>query len=116
MPTGKQTHVVAVSLPKALFRELEQLRQRQFRKRSEVVKEAVRQYIERHRLAEEARNMGRGLQETAAPYDDETMTEAEDAAFRRGEEEYRRGEYLTLEELRAHLRKRPKRNVARRRR
>ena len=113
MATGKQTHVVAVSLPKELFRDLEALRRRRFQKRSEIVKEAIREYLAMYRAADRA---AAGVREAPAPYEDETLTGEEKAAFERGEAEYRRGEYLTLEELRAHLRKRGKRNVARRRR
>jgi metal-responsive CopG/Arc/MetJ family transcriptional regulator len=108
---GKQTHVVAVSLPKELFRDLEALRLRRFQKRSEIVKEAIREYIDLYRTRDHG-----GVREAPTPYEDEPLTEREKAAFARGEAEYRRGEYLTLEELRAHLRKRRKRNVARRRR
>ncbi len=111
MANGKQTRVVAVSLPKELFRDLEALRLRRFQKRSEIVKEAIREYIDLYRAGG-----GAGVREAPTPYEDEPVTVREKAAFARGEAEYRRGEYLTLEELRAHLRKRRKRNVARRRR
>jgi metal-responsive CopG/Arc/MetJ family transcriptional regulator len=113
---GRQTHVVAVSLPKELYRELETLRARLFRKRSEIVKEAVRQYVALHRAADANRADRGALREETVPYDDEPLTAADEAAIRRGEAEYRRGEYLTLEELRTVLRKRKKRDVARRRR
>jgi metal-responsive CopG/Arc/MetJ family transcriptional regulator len=113
MAGGKQTHVVAFSLPKELFRELEALRLRRFQKRSEIVKEAIREYIDSFRAG--ARGP-QGVREAPASYESEAITEDEKAAFARGEAEYRRGEYLTLEELRARLRKRRKRNVARRRR
>jgi len=111
---GKQTHVVAVSLPKELFRELEAMRLKRFQKRSEIVKEALREYIELHLRS--ARGAVLAVREAPARYDDAAMTAVERAAFERGEAEYRRGEYLTLEELRARLRKRKKRNVARRNR
>lgn len=113
MASGKQTHVVAVSLPKELFRDLEALRLRRFQKRSEIVKEAIREYIDIFRTTGSGAS---GVREAPTPYEAETLTERETAAFARGEAEYRRGEYMTLEELRAHLRKRRKRNVARRRR
>jgi metal-responsive CopG/Arc/MetJ family transcriptional regulator len=108
MANGKQTHVIAVSLPKELFRDLEQLRARFFRKRSEMVKEAVREYVERYRHAE--RDAYLAAREAAVPYDDEPLTGADRAAIRRAREEYRRGEFLTLEELRRKLK-----HVARRR-
>lgn len=107
---GKQTHVVAVSLPKELFRELEELRARMFRKRSEIVKEAVRQYVERYRGAGHAY----GVREAEVPYDDEPYTEAQRAAFEAARRRYERGEYLTLEEFNRKVgyvarRRRPKR-------
>lgn len=103
MADGKQTHVVAVSLPKELFRDLERLRQRLFRKRSEVVKEAVRQYIERHRDVSARDDAYWAVREAAVPYDDEPYTAAERAAVARAKAEIRRGEYVTLEELNRRL-------------
>jgi metal-responsive CopG/Arc/MetJ family transcriptional regulator len=97
MAIGKQTHVVAVSLPKKLFRDLEALRARLFRKRSEMVKEAVREYVERYRHAEQRAYSG--VREADIPYDDEPYTAKQRAAVHRARAEYRRGEYLTLDEL-----------------
>jgi predicted transcriptional regulator len=114
MSGGKRAQVVTFSLPRDLFRELEDLRHRRFQKRSEIVKEAIREYIESFRTS--SRGGAGGMREAPAPYEDEAITDDEKAAFKRGEAEYRRGEYLTLEELRAKLRARRKRNVARRRR
>ena len=116
MANGKRTHVVAVSLPKELFRELEKLRGRFYRKRSEMVKDAIREYIQRHRATEAGRSAIGGVEEERMPYDAEKPTAAEQAAIIRGEAEYRRGEFLTLEEFRARLRRQAKRDVARRRR
>jgi metal-responsive CopG/Arc/MetJ family transcriptional regulator len=110
MANGKQTHVVAVSLPKELFRDLETLRARLFRKRSEIVKEAVRQYVEQYRHAESDAYWA--AREAAIPYDDEPYTAKQKAAVRRARAEYRRGEYLTLDELNRKIgyvaRRRPK--------
>lgn len=97
MANGKQTHVVAVSLPKELFRDLEKLRARLFRKRSEIVKEAVRQYVERHRGQRDDAYWA--AREAAVPYDDEPVTAADRAAIRRAKAEIRRGEYVTLDQL-----------------
>jgi metal-responsive CopG/Arc/MetJ family transcriptional regulator len=108
MANGKQTHVVAVSLPKELFQDLEKLRARLFRKRSEIVKEAVRQYVEQYRHAESDAYWA--AREAAVPYDDEPFTAADRAAIRRAQAEIRRGEFVTLDELR-----RKPRHVARRR-
>jgi len=97
MANGKQTHVVAVSLPKELFRDLEALRARLFRKRSEMVKEAVREYVERFRRAEHATYAA--VREAAIPYDDEPLTARDRRAIRRAKAEIRRGDYITLDEL-----------------
>jgi metal-responsive CopG/Arc/MetJ family transcriptional regulator len=97
MANGKQTHVVAVSLPKELFRDLETLRALLFRKRSEIVKEAVRQYVERYRNAES--DAAWGVREATVPYDDEPYTARQRAAVAAARKRYKRGEYLTLEEF-----------------
>jgi metal-responsive CopG/Arc/MetJ family transcriptional regulator len=107
MASGKRTHVIAVSLPKELYRELEALRLRRFQKRSEIIKEAIRDYIE---MMEGTRSAN-GLREAPARYEDEdTLTAADRAAIARAKAEIRRGEYVTLD---VHNRK--LRDVARRR-
>lgn len=97
MATGKQTHVVAVSLPKDLFRDLEKLRTRLFRKRSEMVKEAVREYVERYRHA--GSDSYWAVREAGIPYDDEPYTARQRAAVAAARRRYERGDYLTLEEF-----------------
>ncbi len=97
MANGKQTHVVAVSLPKELFRDLEKLRTRLFRKRSEIVKEAVRQYVEQYRHAKNDAYWA--AREAAIPYDDEPYTEKQKVAVRRAKARVRGGEFLTLDEF-----------------
>jgi predicted transcriptional regulator len=107
MADGKRTHVIAVSLPKELFRDLEALRLRRFQKRSEIIKEAIRDYIE----AMSAGNRRAGLHEAPARYeDDDTLTAADRAAIARAKAEIRRGEYVTLDAV-----NRKFKNVARRR-
>lgn len=101
MANGRQTHVVAVSLPKELFRDLEKLRTRLFRKRSEVVKEAVRQYVERYRDAEGDDYWA--AREAAIPYDDEPYTAKQRAAVAAARRRIKRGDYLTLGELNKQL-------------
>ena len=94
MASGKRTHVIAVSLPKELYRELEVLRHRRFQKRSEIIKEAIRDYIE---MMGGARGTN-GLREAPARYEDEeTLTPADRAALARAKAEIRRGEYVTLD-------------------
>lgn len=105
MADGRRTHVIAVSLPKELFRDLEALRLRRFQKRSEIIKEAIRDYIE-------AMGAGRaGLREAPTRYeDDDALSAADRAAIARAKAEIRRGEYVTLDENNQTLK-----NVARRR-
>jgi metal-responsive CopG/Arc/MetJ family transcriptional regulator len=97
MANGKQTRVVAVSLPKELFRDLERLRARLFRKRSEIVKEAVRQYVERHRGPRGDAYWA--AREAAVPYDDEPYTARQRAAVAAARARYQRGDSLTLDEF-----------------
>ena len=107
MADGKRTHVIAVSLPKELFRDLEALRHRRFQKRSEIVKEAIRDYIE----IMAAGGRGSGLREVPARYaDKDRLTAADRAAIARAKAEIRRGEYVTLD-----AQSRKLGNVARRR-
>jgi predicted transcriptional regulator len=109
MSGGKRTQVVTFSLPRDLFRELEELRHRRFQKRSEIVKEAIRQYIETFRESSpDARYWA--LRQAAVPYDDEPYTAADRAAVARAKAEIRRGEFVTLDQLNRKLR-----DVARRR-
>ena len=97
MANGKQTRVVAVSLPKKLFGDLERLRARLFRKRSEVVKEAVRQYVERYRHAEDDAYWA--AREASIPHDDEPYTAKQKAAVAAARRRIKRGDYMTLEEF-----------------
>src|SRR5207237_277638 len=71
------------SLPPAMIEEVERVRKAEHRTRSELVREALRTYF----------GAGRGYLPTLA----------ERRAIERGRAEIRRGEYLTLEELRAHV-------------
>ncbi len=74
---------MTVSLPPAMIEEVERVRKAEHRTRSELVREALRTYF----------GAGRGYLPTLA----------ERRAIERGRAEIRRGEYLTLEELRAHV-------------
>ena len=74
---------MTVSLPPAMIEEVERVRKAEHRTRSELVREALRTYL----------GAGRSYLPTVA----------ERRAIERGRTELRRGEYLTLEELRAHV-------------
>jgi len=76
----RTTETFTISLPPAMLDELERVRQEENRTRSELMREALRQYIERRYPAEKA-------------------TKAELAAVRRGRAEFKRGDYITLEQL-----------------
>src|SRR2546422_7165806 len=74
---------MTVSLPPAMVEEVEKVRKAEHRTRSELVREALRTYF-----------VGR---RSYVP------TPAEWRAIEKGRAEMRRGEYVTLEELRAHV-------------
>src|SRR5438309_298134 len=74
---------ITVSPPPAMIEEVERVRKAEHRTRSELVREALRTYL----------GAGRSYLPTVA----------ERRAIERGRTELRRGEYLTLEELRAHV-------------
>lgn len=82
--TKRTTKTLTISLPPLMVDELDRVRHREHRTRSELVREALRHYVgaASHRLppAEEA-------------------TTSEIAAIRQGREEYARGETVRLEDL-----------------
>jgi metal-responsive CopG/Arc/MetJ family transcriptional regulator len=88
MSTGK-TKTVTISLPPQLVAELDRVRQRERRTRSEILREALRRYIT---VAERDRMI---------PVDDALPEEIE--AMRRADEEYARGECVRLEDLQREL-------------
>ncbi len=78
-------NTMTVSIPRAMLREVDEVRKREHRTRSELVREALRAY------------MG------ARTFPVYTPTPRELAAIRKGREEIRRGEYLTIDEFFQHL-------------
>lgn len=73
----RTTQTMTVSLPPALVRQFEEVRKKESRTRSELVREALRSYFEsRHPLVQ--------------------PTKAELAALRRGRAAFRRGDALSL--------------------
>jgi metal-responsive CopG/Arc/MetJ family transcriptional regulator len=88
MSTGK-TKTLRISLPPQLVAELDRVREREHRTRSEILREALRRYIT---IAERGRMI---RVEGALPEEIEAM--------RRAEEEYARGECVRLEDLQREL-------------
>lgn len=83
---------ITISLPKAMSRQVAELCKAEQRTRSELFREALRTYLkERAWLAQfEAR---------VAKLPTYTPTQRELAAIRKGREQMRRGEFVTLDEL-----------------
>lgn len=73
-----------ISVPAAMAEQMERARRKENRTRSELLREAWREYFE-------------------ARYGSYTATQAELAAIREGRAEIRQGEYKTLQELRSEL-------------
>jgi predicted DNA-binding protein len=73
----RTTQILSISLPPALVQQFEEVRKKESRTRSELVREALRAYFEER-------------------YPDVTLTRAELAALRRGRAAFRRGNSLSL--------------------
>lgn len=76
----RTTAIISVSLPPAMVRQFEEVRKRESRTRSELVREALRAYFEQR-------------------YPTVSPTTAELAALRRGRAAFRRGDSLSLNEF-----------------
>jgi len=77
----RTTDTLTISLPPAMAKQMEKVQKEENRTRSELLREAWRQYFETRR------------------YPVYTPTKAELAAIRKGRAEFKRGEYVTLNEL-----------------
>jgi predicted transcriptional regulator len=76
----RTTDTMTISLPPGMAKQMEKVRKQEHRTRSELLREAWRQYFEsRHGV--------------------ETPTRTELAAIRRGRAAVKRGEYVTLDQL-----------------
>lgn len=82
----RTTQTMTVSLPPAMIKEFERVRKAESRTRSELVREALRYYFS-----------------MVLRFPAVEATKAELAAIRRGREEIRRGNYVTLDELKRDL-------------
>jgi metal-responsive CopG/Arc/MetJ family transcriptional regulator len=90
----RDTKSLTISLPSQLVAELDRVREREHRSRSEILREALRRYITR---AERGRMI---------PVQDALSEEIE--AMRRADEEYARGECVRLEDLQRELGVKPR--------
>jgi len=77
----RTTETMTISLPPAMVRQLEKVRKQEHRTRSELMREALRHYLD-SRVPEV------------------TPTRAEMAAIRRGRAALKAGRFVTLEQLR----------------
>ena len=76
----RTTETFTISLPPAMVRQMEKVRKEEHRTRSELLREAWRQYFE-------------------ARYTTYTPTKADLAAIRKGRTEIKRGQFVTLAQL-----------------
>ena len=76
----RTTETLTISLPPAMVKQMEKVQQEENRTRSELLREAWRQYFE-------------------SRYGFYTPTKAEAAAIRRGRAAIKRGEFVTLQQL-----------------
>jgi Arc/MetJ-type ribon-helix-helix transcriptional regulator len=76
----RTTQIMSISLPPAMVRQFEEVRRRESRTRSELVREALRAYFEER-------------------YPAVTPTKAELASLRQGRTAFRRGDSLSLEKF-----------------
>lgn len=88
----KSRHTFTISLPGEMVAEVESARKREHRTRSELVREALRTYFA----------VGASIPVAVA-------TAAERRALTRGRDGIRRGEYVTLNDLKNDLESRPRR-------
>jgi predicted transcriptional regulator len=87
MTTRRTTKTVTISLPPQMADELDRVRKQEHRTRSELLREALRQYVARR-----ARHI---------PVVDPEPDEIE--AIERGRAEFERGEFVRLEDLQNEL-------------
>lgn len=85
----------SISLPPKMVRELERVRKREHRTRSELVREALRRYIR-------DADLGR-INTRVRDLAEEQPTEEEIAAIQEGSAQFRSGQFVTLEQLRHEL-------------
>jgi CopG family transcriptional regulator / antitoxin EndoAI len=85
----------SISLPPEMAEQLERVRRKEHRTRSELVREALRHYM---RAAEI-----RALRDKIAKLPEEEPTAEEIAAIKEGTKEFRQGKFVTFDKLRHEL-------------
>ena len=80
----RTTETMTISLPPAMLKQMEKVQKEEHRTRSELLREAWRQYFE-------------------SRYPVYTPTKSELLAIQKGRAEIKRGQYVTLEQLRHEL-------------
>src|SRR5690349_15217986 len=80
----RTTDTMTISLPPAMVKQMEKVQKEENRTRSELLREAWRQYFE-------------------SRYATYHPTKAEAAAIRRGRADFKRGDYVTLSQLKNEL-------------
>lgn len=76
----RNTETMTISLPPAMARQMDRVQKEEHRTRSELLREAWRHYFE-------------------SRYPVYTPTRVEAAAIRKGRADFRRGDYVTLDQL-----------------
>ena len=76
----RTTDTMTISLPPAMAKQMERVQEEEHRTRSELLREAWRQYFERR-------------------YSTYSPTKSEAAAIRKGRAAFKRGEFVTLSQL-----------------
>jgi metal-responsive CopG/Arc/MetJ family transcriptional regulator len=92
---ARTSAIFSISLPPEMASELDRVRRKEHRTRSELVREALRHYI---RNAD-----GRTVQEWAAALPEEEPTAEEIEAIAQATEEFREGKFITYSQLRHEL-------------
>ena len=86
----RTTEIISISLPPALRQQFEEVRKKESRTKSELMREALRVYFDTR-------------------YPEVTPTKAERTALRRGRAAYKRGDAVSLNQFLRNVQSRPRR-------
>jgi Arc/MetJ-type ribon-helix-helix transcriptional regulator len=100
MDMSRISATFSVSLPPAMAEELERVRKAEHRTRSELVREALRQYMGRETEL-------RRIEKRIADLAEDEPTADEIAALEGGRRAFRDGKFVTLDQLRHEMARRP---------
>ncbi len=95
MTMSRTSATFSVSVPPEMAHELERVRRKEHRTRSELVREALRHYIR----AADAQSVKQRITELR----EEEPTSGEIAAIEKGSKEFREGKFITFNQLRHEL-------------